>query len=139
NGGSLLAGEALTVAAGQTVNRGVLSGGAVTLSGDSLWNGGVVQGRQSLGVNALSGFSQTADGAMTSGGTVTVSSGTLETAGALSAQELQLRSGLWRNTGTVSLGGDGRLTLDALDNDGTLLSAGTWDIRGAAVTNRGTL
>ncbi|MBI0504925.1 hypothetical protein F7096_22455, partial [Dickeya dianthicola] len=124
NGGSLLAGEALTVAAGQTVNRGVLSGGAVTLSGDSLWNGGVVQGRQSLGVNALSGFSQTADGAMTSGGTVTVSSGTLETAGALSAQELQLRSGLWRNTGTVSLGGDGRLTLDALDNDGTLLSAG---------------
>ncbi|WP_029729529.1 hemagglutinin repeat-containing protein, partial [Dickeya dianthicola] len=139
NGGSLLAGEALTVAAGQTVNRGVLSGGAVTLSGDSLWNGGVVQGRQSLGVNALSGFSQTADGAMTSGGTVTVSSGTLETAGALSAQELQLRSGRWRNTGTVNLGGDGQLTLDALDNDGTLLSAGAWAIRGAAVTNHGTL
>ncbi|WP_038927227.1 hypothetical protein, partial [Dickeya chrysanthemi] len=73
------------------------------------------------------------------GGTVTVSTGTLETAGALSAQGLQLRTGLWRNTGAVSLTGDGQLTVDALDNDGTLLSAGAWDIRGGAVTNRGTL
>ncbi|WJM87688.1 hypothetical protein QUF31_21100 [Dickeya chrysanthemi] len=39
----------------------------------------------------------------------------------------------------MSLTGDGQLTLDALDNDGTLLSAGAWDIRGGAVTNRGTL
>ncbi|RNM15120.1 hypothetical protein EFS38_20880, partial [Dickeya undicola] len=69
-------------------------------------------------VNALAGFSQTADGALTSGGTVTISSGTLETAGALSAQGLQLRTGLWRNQGAVSLTGDGQLTVDELDNSG---------------------
>ncbi|WP_368266066.1 hemagglutinin repeat-containing protein [Dickeya chrysanthemi] len=139
NSGSLLSGGALTIAAGQTDNRGVLSGGAVTLSGDSLWNGGVVQGRQSLGVNVLTGFSQTADGALTSGGTVTISSGTLETAGALSAQGLQLRTGLWRNQGTVSLTGDGQLTVDELDNSGTLLSSGAWDIAGGRLGNSGTL
>ncbi|UCZ75072.1 hemagglutinin repeat-containing protein [Dickeya zeae] len=139
NSGSLLSGGGLTIAAGQTVNRGVLSGGAVTLSGDSLWNGGVVQGRQSLGVNALTGFSQTADGVLTSGGTVTLSSGTLETAGGLSAQGLQLHTGLWRNQGTVNLGGDGQLTLEALDNSGILLSSGAWDITGGRLGNRGSL
>ncbi|MEQ4510344.1 MAG: hemagglutinin repeat-containing protein [Dickeya sp.] len=139
NSGSLLSGGGLTIAAGQTVNRGVLSGGAVTLSGDSLWNGGVLQGRQSLGVNALTGFSQTADGALTSGGTVTLSSGTLETAGGLSAQGLQLHTGLWRNQGTVNLGGDGQLTLEALDNSGILLSSGAWDITGGRLGNRGSL
>ncbi|MGM3223763.1 hemagglutinin repeat-containing protein [Dickeya zeae] len=139
NSGSLLSGGGLTIAAGQTVNRGVLSGGAVTLSGDSLWNGGVLQGRQSLGVNALTGFSQTADGALTSGGTVTLSSGTVDTAGALSAQGLQLHTGLWRNQGTVNLGGDGQLTLDALDNSGLLLSSGAWDITGGRLGNRGSL
>ncbi|WP_407274795.1 hemagglutinin repeat-containing protein [Dickeya ananatis] len=139
NSGSLLSGGGLTIAAGQTVNRGVLSGGAVTLSGDSLWNGGVVQGRQSLGVNALTGFSQTADGALTSGGTVTLSSGALDTAGALSAQGLQLHTGLWRNQGTVNLGGDGQLTLEALDNSGLLLSSGAWDITGGRLGNSGSL
>ncbi|WP_033570988.1 beta strand repeat-containing protein, partial [Dickeya undicola] len=139
NGGSLLSGGGLTLAAGQTVNGGVLSGGAVTLSGDLLWNGGVLQGRQSVGVNVLTGFSQTADGALTSGGTVTLSSGALETAGALSAQGLHLQAGQWRNTGTVSLGGDGQLTLDALDNRGILLSSGTWDITGGRLGNSGTL
>ncbi|UJR54626.1 hemagglutinin repeat-containing protein [Dickeya zeae] len=139
NSGSLLSGGGLTIAAGQTVNRGVLSGGAVTLSGDSLWNGGVLQGRQSLGVNALTGFSQTADGALTSGGTVTLLSGALETAGGLSAQGLQLHTGLWRNQGTVNLGGDGQLTLEALDNSGILLSSGAWDITGGRLGNRGSL
>nr|WP_318841908.1 hemagglutinin repeat-containing protein [Dickeya oryzae] len=139
NSGSLLSGGGLTIAAGQTVNRGVLSGGAVTLSGDSLWNSGVVQGRQSLGVNALTGFSQTADGALTSGGTVTLSSGALDTAGALSAQGLQLHTGLWRNQGTVNLGGDGQLTLDALDNSGILLSSGAWGITGGRLGNSGSL
>ncbi|MEI7348130.1 beta strand repeat-containing protein, partial [Dickeya chrysanthemi] len=139
NSGSLLSGGALTIAAGQTDNRGVLSGGVVTVTGDALSNGGTLQGRQSLGVNALTGFSQTADGALTSGGTVTISSGTLETAGALSAQGLQLQTGLWRNQGTVSLTGDGRLTVDELDNGGTLLSSGTWDIAGGRLGNSGTL
>ncbi|WP_407336519.1 filamentous hemagglutinin N-terminal domain-containing protein [Dickeya ananatis] len=139
NSGSLLSGGGLTIAAGQTVNRGVLSGGAVTLSGDSLWNGGVVQGRQSLGVNALTGFSQTADGALTSGGTVTLSSGAADTAGALSAQGLQLHTGLWRNQGTVNLGGDGQLTLEALDNSGILLASGAWDITGGRLGNSGSL
>ncbi|WP_236306242.1 hemagglutinin repeat-containing protein [Dickeya zeae] len=139
NSGSLLSGGGLTIAAGQTVNRGVLSGGAVTLSGDSLWNGGVLQGRQSLGVNALTGFSQTADGVLTSGGTVTLSSGTVDTAGALSAQGLQLHTGLWRNQGTVNLGGDGQLTLEALDNSGILLSSGAWDITGGRLGNSGSL
>ncbi|WP_226101917.1 hemagglutinin repeat-containing protein [Dickeya oryzae] len=139
NSGSLLSGGGLTIAAGQTVNRGVLSGGAVTLSGDSLWNGGVLQGRQSLGVNALTGFSQTADGALTSGGTVTLSSGAADTAGALSAQGLQLHTGLWRNQGTVNLGGDGQLTLEALDNSGILLASGAWDITGGRLGNSGSL
>ncbi|WP_226067782.1 hemagglutinin repeat-containing protein [Dickeya zeae] len=139
NSGSLLSGGGLTIAAGQTVNRGVLSGGAVTLSGDSLWNGGVLQGRQSLGVNALTGFSQTADGVLTSGGTVTLSSGTVDTAGGLSAQGLQLHTRLWRNQGTVNLGGDGQLTLEALDNSGLLLSSGAWDITGGRLGNSGSL
>ncbi|MCO7254528.1 filamentous hemagglutinin N-terminal domain-containing protein [Dickeya oryzae] len=139
NSGSLLSGGGLTIAAGQTVNRGVLSGGAVTLSGDSLLNSGVLQGRQSLGVNALTGFSQTADGALTSGGTVTLSSAALDTAGALSAQGLQLHTGLWRNQGTVNLGGDGQLTLEALDNSGILLSSGAWGITGGRLGNSGSL
>ncbi|WJM87686.1 hypothetical protein QUF31_21005 [Dickeya chrysanthemi] len=104
NGGSLLSGGGLTVAAGQTVNRGVMAADTLTLSGDGLWNGGVVQGRQSLGVSALSGFSQTATGSLVSGGGMTLSTGDMDTAGRLTAQGLSLSAGRWRNTGTVSRG-----------------------------------
>ncbi|WP_050569448.1 filamentous hemagglutinin N-terminal domain-containing protein [Dickeya poaceiphila] len=139
NSGSLLSGSALTIQAGQTVNRGVLSGDAVTLSGDALWNGGRVQGRQSVGLTAATGFSQTADGALTSGGQVTVLAGAVDTGGSVTAQGLTLDGGRWRNQGTVSLGGDGRLTLDELDNGGSLLAAGTWDMAVGRLGNSGTL
>ncbi|NKI76015.1 hemolysin BL-binding protein, partial [Dickeya sp. CFBP 2040] len=139
NSGSLLSGGALTIQAGQTVNRGVLSGDTVTLSGDALWNGGRVQGRQSVGLTAATGFSQTADGALTSGGQVTVLAGAVDTGGSVTAQGLTLDGGRWRNQGTVSLGGDGRLTLDELDNGGSLLAAGSWDMAAGRLGNGGTL
>ncbi|MDV7010689.1 hypothetical protein, partial [Dickeya solani] len=81
---------------------------------------GTLQGRQSVGLTAGRDFSQTADGVLTSGGTVTVTAGGVETAGTLTAQGLQLATGRWRHQGAVTLGGDGRLTLDELDNGGTL-------------------
>ncbi|RNM21853.1 hemolysin BL-binding protein, partial [Dickeya undicola] len=137
NGGSLLSGGGLTLAAGQTVNGGVLSGGAVTLSGDSLWNGGVLQGRQAVVLNTGQ-LSQTAAGSLVSGGTMTLLTGDMETAGELTAQGLHLQAGQWRNTGTVSLGGDGQLTLDALDNRGWLAGQ-TLSLTAGQLDNSGTL
>ncbi|WP_303314200.1 two-partner secretion domain-containing protein [Dickeya fangzhongdai] len=139
NGGALLSGRDLTIQAGETANRGTVSGGTLTLTADGLWNGGVLQGRQGMSLNTVGLLSQTADGAVVSGGTLTLSAGDMETAGRLTAQGLQLRAGQWRNTGTVSLGGDGWLTatLDGLTNSGTLAANGDTRLTLGQLTNSG--
>nr|WP_279629678.1 filamentous hemagglutinin N-terminal domain-containing protein [Dickeya dadantii] len=139
NGGSLLSGGELRVQAGQTANRGVMAGGALSVTADGLANSGTLQGRQAVGLTVGRDFSQTADGMLSSGGTVTVTAGGVATAGALTAQGLALSTGRWRHQGAVTLGGDGRLVLDELDNGGTLRAAGAWDIQAATLSNGGTL
>ncbi|WP_406619296.1 hemagglutinin repeat-containing protein [Dickeya fangzhongdai] len=139
NGGALLAGRGLTIQAGETANRGTVAGGTLTLTADGLWNGGVLQGRQGMSLNTVGPLSQTADGSVVSGGTLTLSAGDMETAGRLTAQGLQLRAGQWRNTGTVSLGGDGWLTatLDGLTNSGQLAANGDTRLTLTQLTNSG--
>ncbi|WP_284602905.1 hemagglutinin repeat-containing protein [Dickeya dadantii] len=139
NGGSLLSGGELRVQAGQTANRGVMAGGALSVTADGLANSGTLQGRQAVGLTVGHDFSQTADGMLTSGGTVTVTAGGVATAGALTAQGLALSTGRWRHQGAVTLGGDGRLVLDELDNGGTLRAAGAWEMQAATLSNGGTL
>ncbi len=141
NGGALLSGRDLTIQAGETANRGTVAGGTVTVTADGLWNGGVLQGRQGMSLNTVGPLSQTADGSVVSGGTLTLSAGDMETAGRLTAQGLQLRAGQWRNTGTVSLGGDGWLTatLDGLTNSGQLAANGDTRLTLTQLTNSGGL
>ncbi|WP_438266289.1 hypothetical protein, partial [Dickeya dadantii] len=116
-----------------------MAGGALSVTADGLANSGTLQGRQAVGLTVGRDFSQTADGVLTSGGTVTVTAGGVATAGALTAQGLALSTGRWRHQGAVTLGGDGRLVLDELDNGGTLRAAGAWEMQAATLSNGGTL
>ncbi|MCL6319258.1 hypothetical protein EXT67_23680, partial [Pectobacterium atrosepticum] len=102
-------------------------------------NSGTLQGRRSVGLRGGRDFGQPAGGKLRSGGTVTVTAGGVATAGALTAQGLALTAGRWRHQGAVTLGGDGRLVLDELDNGGTLRAAGTWEMQAATLSNGGTL
>ncbi|WPD75910.1 hemagglutinin repeat-containing protein [Dickeya fangzhongdai] len=137
NGGSLLAGRGLTIQAGQTVSRGVLSGGTLTVTGDGLTNSGVLQGRQAVSLNTVGWLSQTATGSLVSGGGMTLSTGDMDTAGQLTAQGLSLTSGQWRNSGAVSLDGTLTATLDGLTNSGTLAANGDTRLTLGQLTNSG--
>ncbi|WKV50843.1 hemagglutinin repeat-containing protein [Dickeya fangzhongdai] len=137
NGGSLLAGRDLTIQAGQTVSRGVLSGGTVTVTGDGLTNSGALQGREAVSLNTVGRLSQTATGSLVSGGGMTLSTGDMDTAGQLTAQGLSLSAGQWRNSGVVSLDGTLTATLDGLTNSGTLAANGDTRLTLGQLTNSG--
>ncbi|WP_192456871.1 hemagglutinin repeat-containing protein [Musicola keenii] len=139
NQGSLLASQDVVLDAGSVDNAGTMSGSRLSMNSGNLSNSGTLQGQEAATLTVSGAFNQSATGSVVSGGRLGVQSGSQQTAGRLQANALTLRTGNWLNTGDVSLNGDGTISLNSLDNAGTLLSAGTWDIQSVGFNNSGTL
>ncbi|MGM3187539.1 hemagglutinin repeat-containing protein, partial [Musicola paradisiaca] len=139
NQGSLLASQDVVLDAASVDNAGTMSGSRLSVNSGNLSNSGTLQGREAATLTVSAAFNQSATGSVVSGGRLGVQSGSQQTAGRLQANTLTLHTGNWLNTGDVSLNGDGTISLSSLDNAGTLLSAGTWDIQSVGFNNSGTL
>ncbi|WP_192938191.1 hemagglutinin repeat-containing protein [Rahnella sikkimica] len=121
-GGTLLSGGTSTLNAGNITNSGNIQANNLTLTTNSLSNGGQLQGQQSLQGTVQNGITNL------SGGTLR-SQGTLD----LGAQSLL-------NQGQLQGDGTSHLTLsDNLNNQGTLLTGGRLTVSAPTLTNTGVL
>lgn len=134
--GAVVAGQQLSVQAGELVQRGNLSASAIALSGQTLT-------QESSSTNAsgnitltTSGHSQL-NGSNVAGRSLAVSAGSLTHQGTLAAAaDTRITAGTFSNTGTVQ---GSSLTVSGTDitSSGTLNSASTLDIRARNVTLSG--
>ncbi|TYL40770.1 beta strand repeat-containing protein, partial [Dickeya sp. ws52] len=121
--GRLLTQGAAVLSAATAENDGDWQAGRLQLTADRLRNGGRIHSDGDLVVTL-----PTADG------------DPLRRAARQLAQDVQaLGAGELRNSGTLSAGGDGRLTGRGLDNAGTLSTGGALTLRAGDITNAGRL
>ncbi|WP_315710631.1 hemagglutinin repeat-containing protein [Brenneria uluponensis] len=139
NQGTLLAGDTLQLTAASLDNHGVINANQLNFHANSLINAGTLQAQGDADLTTDTLFSQTADGMLLSGNMLTLQSGSMATGGRLQAGQLQLDTGRWLNTAEVSLGDNGRVTLAELDNRGSMLSKGGWQLTGERLNNQGSL
>ncbi|WP_167817551.1 hemagglutinin repeat-containing protein [Citrobacter tructae] len=157
--GKLLAGNALLVHTGAMENAGVLQGGTLAFTADSLNNSGVLSGLHGL-EGKLSGR-LTNPGHIQSGGALTLTADDINSAGRIAGDRLTLaastlnNSGLWQGTNGLALSGDvlttgitsrtlsgGAMTFDAgnITTQGTLqgqqltLTADNWLHKGSLIS-----
>ncbi|WJY16916.1 hemagglutinin repeat-containing protein [Pectobacteriaceae bacterium CE90] len=139
NQGTLLAGDTLQLMASSLDNHGVINANQLHLHANNLINAGTLQAQEDADLTIDTLFNQTANGILLSGNMLTLQSGDLKTAGHLQAQQLQLDTGRWLNTADISLRDNGRITLAELDNHGSMLTEGGWQLTGERLSNQGRL
>lgn len=135
--GAVVAGQQLSVQAGELVQRGNLSASAIALSGQTLTQESSSTTNASGNITlTTSGHSQL-NGINVAGRSLAVSAGSLTHQGTLAAAaDTRITAGTFSNTGTVQ---GNSLTVSGTDitSSGTLNSASTLDIRARNVTLSG--
>lgn len=135
--GAVVAGQQLSVQAGELVQRGNLSASAIALSGQTLTQESSSTTNASGNITlTTSGHSQL-NGSNVAGRSLAVSAGSLTHQGTLAAAaDTRITAGTFSNTGTVQ---GNSLTVSGTDitSSGTLNSASTLDIRARNVTLSG--
>ncbi|MBU9823898.1 hemagglutinin repeat-containing protein, partial [Rahnella perminowiae] len=117
--GQVLSGGTLGVQAGDTQNQGRLQGSQLTLTGNSLTNGGTALGTN--GLNAQMQGDLTNSGSLLSSGNVTVNAATLENSGQLlSDKTATVTADHLTNQGQIQ-GDTLALTANNADNSGNLI------------------
>ncbi|WP_082001717.1 hemagglutinin repeat-containing protein [Rahnella aquatilis] len=117
--GQVLSGGTLGVRVGDTQNQGRLQGSQLTLTGNSLTNGGTALGTN--GLNAQMQGDLTNSGSLLSSGNVTVNAATLENSGQLlSDKTATVTADHVSNTGQIQ-GDTLALTANNADNSGNLI------------------
>ncbi|WJV68860.1 hemagglutinin repeat-containing protein [Pectobacteriaceae bacterium CE70] len=139
NQGTLLAGDTLQLTASSLDNHGVINANQLNIHANSLINAGTLQAQGDADLTTDTLFSQTVDGMLLSGSMLTLQSGSMATGGRLQAGQLQLDTGRWLNTADISLRDNGRVTLAELDNQGSMLTEGGWQLTGERLSNQGRL
>ncbi|EOU9535740.1 hemagglutinin repeat-containing protein [Cronobacter dublinensis] len=137
--GTWLSGGALTLHGADLINGGQMQGDTLTLTGNSLDNRGVINGIH--GVTGTLQGALTSDGQIVSRGDATLTAGSLTGSGRLVADNLTLRAdtltnnGLWQGTTALNVTGD---TITTGANARTL-SGGTLMLDAGTLTTGGTL
>lgn len=135
--GAVVAGQQLSVQAGELVQRGNLSASAIALSGQTLTQESSSTTNASGNITLTTSGHSRLNGSNVAGRSLAVSAGSLTHQGTLAAAaDTRITTGTFSNTGTVQ---GSSLTVSGTDitSSGTLNSASTLDIRARNVTLSG--